>query len=315
MALTLAEAERRSMSPLIKGVVEILINEGEILPFIPFQNFEGISYTYLRESTLPTVAFRQPGDVWTESSPVTTSHTAKLKILGGDVDTDFFLLKTLSNVNDQKAIDVMQKVKAMARTINDKFIYGDEDNDAKEWDGLHDFLQSNTGQRVELGASSAEVAPTITKLREMLRLIKGGKPDVILMSRVCRDGLARYFENGLVNAVLTRTEFGKGMDYFDGIPLYGTDYITDTETVVTTSFGAKTGGAGSSIFAMRFGEDGVFGIQNGGMQLLPIGSSGGLETKDATRVRVRWYLNPCVIKSTLAVAGITGVDPDGTWAD
>lgn len=308
MALTLAEAQRRSNNVLEKGIIEILIKVGEVLPMIPFQDFTGTTYDYLRESTLPTVTMRSVGDTWTEDSPLSTAVSAQLKIIGGDVDTDHFLEETLSNINDQKAINLQQKLKAMARTINDFIVYGDEDNDANEWDGLHDFLQTNTGQRVERGSGGAEQVLTITILRQMLRLVKPDKPDVLLMSRTMRDSISKYYES-LGSALTPINVFGQAVPSFDSIPILGTDYVLDTETVSGTSFGAKTGGTATSIFAVRFGVDALMGISRGGIQ---IDEFPKLETKDASRSRVRWYLNPVVIKSTLAVAGITGVDPDGT---
>ena len=88
MALTLAEAQRRSNNKLQKGIIEILINEGELLPHIPLKEFAGVTYDYLRESTLPTVSARAVGATWTEDAPTSTAVTAALKIYGGDVDTD-----------------------------------------------------------------------------------------------------------------------------------------------------------------------------------------------------------------------------------
>lgn len=312
MALTLAEAQRRSNNKLQKGIIEILINEGELLPHIPLKEFVGVTYDYLRESTLPTVSARAVGATWTEDAPTSAAVTAALKIYGGDVDTDKFLSATLSDINDQKAVNVASKLKAMVRHLNDKIIYGDADVNADDFDGLHEFLVDNTGQVIERGTSSAGQAMRIVDMRSLLRLIKPGRPDVIIMSKQVHDNMAAYYENNLNMAMITVDAFGRQVPAFDGIPIFRSDYITDTETVVTTTYDAKTGGATSSIFAVRFGEDALMGIQNGG---LTVELFDKLETKDASRVRIKWYLNPVVIKSTLAVAGITGVAAATAWTD
>lgn len=306
MALTLAEAQRRSNNVLEKGIIDVLLKVGDILPMIPFEDFSGTSYDYLRSATRSTVSVRAVGDAWTEDAPVSTSVSAKLKIIGGDVDTDHFLEQTLSNINDQKALSLQDKLTAMAETCNDLIVYGDEVADVKQWDGLHSFLKNNTGQRVELTTNATPVALSIAKLRQMLRLVKPQKPDVLIMSRKMRDAISKYYES-LGSALTPIDLFGQAVASFDSIPILATDYVTDTETYDATGhFSSKTGGSGTSIFAVRFGVDALMGISKGGIQVIEFPN---LETKDAHRYRVRWYLNPVVIKSTLAVAGITGADP------
>lgn len=312
MPQTIAEAQQRSNNVQERGVFEIIINEGPFLAMIPFQEFNGNGLTYLRELTLATVDMHDPNDTWTEDTPKTTPVTANLKIMGGDSDLDKFLERTLSNVNNQRAIDLAGKLKAMVRKANDQNVYGDEDNDAKEWDGLHDFLQSNTGQVVEQGSGSSPAALNITNLRAMSRKVLGGPISAYLLSRTLVDGLTAYYENSMNAAMLTLDLFGMKVRTWDGVPLFGTDYLVDTETISGGSFSVKTGSTGTSIFAVRFGMDGLHGIQNGGIEVIPIFQ---LETKDASRFRVRWYVNPIVIKSTKSVAGITGILATGTVAD
>ena len=313
MPLTLSEAQARSNNVLEAGIYDVLIKAGEVLPMVSFMEFSGTTYNYRRLSTRPAVSWRSPGDAWTESSPTSTGVSAELKILGGDIDLDHFLTQTLSNINDQRAINLKEKLTAMAYQMNDTIVYGDEDNDAKEFDGIHDFLQSNTGQRILTGADAVADAPLVTRLRQMLRLLLLRDPDVILMPRVTRDGLTAYYENGLVNAMIPMEAFGRKVPSFDGIPIFGTDFLLDTETLAGDgTFSAKTGGGAALIAGLTFGMDAVHGLQNGGLTITVIDE---LEGFDASRIRVKWYVNGFVVKNTLAVAGIVGTDADGTWAD
>jgi hypothetical protein len=57
----------------------------------------GNGLTYNREATAPSAAFFDVGDTWTESTPTFTQFTVTLKIMGGDADTDNFLLATLAS--------------------------------------------------------------------------------------------------------------------------------------------------------------------------------------------------------------------------
>ncbi|MCH7996569.1 MAG: phage major capsid protein, partial [Chloroflexi bacterium] len=57
-------------------------------------------------------------------------------------------------------------------------------------------------------------------------------------------------------------------------------------------------------YALQFGEGGMAGLTGpGGLQVERIGS---LETKDATRTRVKWYVSLALF-STLKLAKLTGV--------
>lgn len=76
-------------------------------------------------------------------------------------------------------------------------------------------------------------------------------------------------------------QFGRRVEFYDGIPLVVDDFILDNRTVGTST------GICSSIYAVQFGYGrGILGIHNGGVQIEEVGS---LETRDATRRRVKWY--------------------------
>ena len=79
--------------------------------------------------------------------------------------------------------------------------------------------------------------------------------------------------------------------------------MVDTETIASGEFDAKTGGASSSIFALKVGEGRLAGLTNGGIQVEEVGA---LETKDARRWRCKWYVSLALF-STLALARLDGV--------
>ena len=67
--------------------------------------------------------------------------------------------------------------------------------------------------------------------------------------------------------------------YYDGIPILVDDFLPVNETQGTET-------AASSIYAVKFGRQGVMGLQNSGIQVEHVGE---LETRDATRTRIKWY--------------------------
>ena len=294
MALTLAEAGKLSNDVLLQGVIETVIKDSPVLQTLPFIEIVGNGLTYNRERTAPTVGFYGVGDTWSESTPRFTQLTATLSILGGDADVDNYLLTTRSNIQDLEAAVVQLKARAMQHTFEDTFINGDTDTDSDSFDGI-DVLATGD-QALSMGANGGTL--TLDKLDELIDAVQGGKPDMILMSRRTRrtlNALARGAGSGIV--VSDRDELGQMVQYYDGVPIGVNDWISDTQTVGTSS-------DCSTIFAYQAGEGGLVGLTSpGGMQVERVGS---LETKDARRTRMKWYVGMALFNAA-KLAKLEGV--------
>ena len=294
MALTLAEAAKLSNDTLLQGVIETIIYESPVLQALPFIEIVGNGLTYNQENVAATAAFYDVGDTWAESTPTFTQLTANLKILGGDADVDNFLAKTRSNIQDLEAAIVQLKAKAVQQKFDDIFISGDTSSDAKAFDGIDKL--SVSGQTVSMGTNGATL--TLDKLDELIDRVKAGKPSVLLMSRRSRrklNSLSRGTGSGILET--DRNQFGQMVQFYSGIPIGVNDWIPDNKTV-----GSSTDC--STIYGVQVGEGAVSGLTSpGGLQVERVGS---LETKDATRTRVKWYVSLAVFNS-LKLAKLTGV--------
>jgi len=295
VAITLAEASKLSNDVLLTGVIETIIKDSPILQSLPFIEIVGNGLTYNRENAAATAAFYDVADTWTESTPTFTQITTVLKIVGGDADIDNFLLSTRSNVQDLEAAVVQLKAKAVQQKFEDTFVNGDTGVDAKSFDGIDKLCDA--GQTVSMGTNGATL--TLPKLDEVIDLVKGGKPDVLLMSKRTRrtlNNLART-SGGFLEA--DRNEFGQMVQFYDGIPVGICDFISDAKTVGTSN-------DCSTVYAVRLGEGALAGLTSpGGLQVERVGS---LETKDATRTRIKWYCSMALF-NTLKLAKLIGVRP------
>jgi len=304
MALTLAEAAKLSNDILLQGVVETIIKDSPILQQLPFIEIVGNGLTYNQEKTLPTIDFYDVGDTWAESTPTFEQKTANLKIMGGDADVDNFLKATRSNIQDLEAAVIELKTKALRRKFEETFVYGDSATNTKQFDGLRKLIDTTTAsdQIIATGATGATL--TLAKLDELIDAVKGGKPDILLMSRRSRRKI-----NALVRAAggmmeTDRDKWGNFIQLWDGIPIGVSDWILDTHVLTGGVETATTGGTCSTIYAMQFGEGGLCGLTSPGhIQVEPIGS---LETKDATRTRIKWYVSLALF-STIKTAALIGV--------
>ena len=300
MALTLAEAAKLSNDILLQGVVETIVKESPILQQMPFIEIVGNGLTYNQEKTLPSIDFYDVGDTWAESTPTFEQKIANLKIMGGDADVDNFLKATRSNIQDLEAAVIELKAKALRDKFEETFIYGDSVTNSKQFDGLRNLIDTTTGgdQVIAMGATGATL--TLDKLDELVDAVKGGKPDMLLLSRRSRRKI-----NALVRAAggmmdTDRDSWGNFVQYWDGIPIGVNDWTLDTHVLVDGLETATTGGDCSTIYAVQLGEGALSGLTNPGfLQVEPIGS---LENKDASRTRVKWYCSLALFSSVKAAA-------------
>jgi len=304
MALTVAEASKLSNDMLLQGVVETIVKDSPILQRLPFIEIVGNGLTYNQEKTLPGVDFYDVGDTWVESTPTFEQKTANLKIMGGDADVDNFLKTTRSNIQDLEGAVVELKAKAVKDKFEEIFIYGDATANPKQFDGLRKLIDTTTAsdQIIAMGDTGATL--TLAKLDELIDAVKGGKPDMLLMSRRSRrkiNALVRA-SGGLVDN--DRDQWGNFVQLWDGIPIGVNDWILDTHTVSGGVETGTTGGDCSTVYAVQLGEWALCGLTSPGH--LTVESIGSMESKDATRTRVKWYVSMALF-SSVKTAALIGV--------
>jgi hypothetical protein len=295
MALTLAEAAKLSNDILLQGVIETIIKDSPVLQRLPFVEIVGNGLSYNREATAPSAAFFDVGDTWTESTPTFTQQTVTLKIMGGDADIDNFLIATRSNLQDLEAAVVELKAKAVRQLFEQTFVTGDATANPKSFDGLDKVI--DPAQSLSMGANGGSL--TLDKLDEIIDKVLGGKPDLLLMSRRSRRIVNKLARTSGSFLEADRDEFGQMLQFYDGIAIGVSDYISDAQTVGTST-------DCSTVYAFQAGEGGLVGLTApGGLQIERVGS---LETKDARRTRIKWYASLALFNA-VKLARLTGVRP------
>jgi hypothetical protein len=327
MALTLVEGAKYSNDILQRGVIELLVKDDPILEKLPFKDIKGNGLTYNEETTLSGADFYNVGDTWVETTSVVTSRTAVTTILGGDADVDNFLKATRSNEQDLMSEQIAAKTKAMKRAFLDAFFYGYlTGGTTKDFDGLQYLIRRSTAGSANTIAvatsSGTSLALSMERVEAAVDLIKGDKPDLIVMSKLARRSINKYL-HGVGGISYMDAANGQVQTLF-GIPVAVSDHIRDNESAdlqygtneaSTAVYGHNyADGAGddddggTTIFVLRFAPEAVCGLQSMGITTDKLGN---LETKDAQRVRIKWY--PGLMFQTLvASAKVTGLDANGT---
>ncbi|MCK9524730.1 MAG: phage major capsid protein [Limnochordia bacterium] len=304
MALTLAEASKLSNDVLVQGVIETVVKESPVLQRMPFIEITGNGLTYNQEKTLPGVDFYDIGEDWGESTPTFEQYTAALKIMGGDADIDSFLKATRSNLQDLEVAVIELKAKALKHKFEEAFIYGDSITDSKQFDGLRKILDTTTPgeQVISMGDTGATL--TLDKMDELIDAIKGGKPDMLVMSRRSRRKISTLVRASGSMIEVDRDAWGNFIHLWNGVPIGVNDWIKDTHILTAGAETDTAGGDCSTIYAVQFGEDGLCGLSSPGF--IQVENVGSLETKDATRTRVKWYC-ALALFSSLKAAALIGV--------
>lgn len=300
MALLRAEAEKLSNNQLIAGVIDQIIERDDLMAVLPFLGVNGKAYVYNRENTLGGAAWLDPNEAITESAASFTEVVAKLRILAGDVDVDKFLQSTMGDTNDQMAIQIAKKAKAVSREFHRTLARGDATANAKEFDGLPVLAAAAGGtQTVTAGANGN--ALTLTMLDELVDSVPNG-PDVLVMRR----GTIRAFRALLratygTDAVMQQLEnFGRPMLTHNGIPVIMNEFLAGDETQGSSS-------ATTSVYALRLNElDGLHGLYGGDNAGIVVENIGTVQNKDATRIRLKWYTG-LALKSTRSIGRLKGV--------
>lgn len=298
-ALLLADAQDLSNDVLLQGVYASVLNTDDLMQFLPFTEIVGNGLRYNREGTAATVAWRAVGATWTEDVSTITPVTVDLKIVGGDADTDNFLARSMSKVNDIRAAMIDLKAQALARAMALAAMFGTGASDQPLGvDGL--IAAGPAGQTVSMGVNGATL--TLAKIDELVDVIKGGDATVLLMSRrTRRTALSQFRASGA--SMETRADFGRRILMYNGIPFMVSDYIPDTITQGSNS-------DCSTMYALTFGQaaGGIEMLFNGGGQgaIIQHDEIGNLETKDAFRDRLKAYVAP-ILYNTLKVGRLVGI--------
>lgn len=308
MPLLLEHAKTISNNQLVQGIIEEIVDVDETFSLLPFVGVEGKAYVYNRENTLATTQFILPNMNVPESSSTFTEVTVTLRILIGDVDVDNFIQTTLSDTNNQRAVQIAHKAKAMARQFSQTFVTGDTSTvynlsalggPASATNVEFDGINKLTPSAMQVSNGNDGGALTFEKLDELIDTVKLG-PNVFVMSR----RTIRSYRKLLRALSSVAPEFvtvnGRQMLAYSGIPILLNDFLPNNQTVGSNS-------DCSSVYAIRFNEqDGlhaIFGGQNVGFRMVNIGQ---LENKDAERTRLVWYV-ALALKSTLSLGALRGV--------
>jgi len=298
MPLLVAEANKLSIEDRQRGVIEEIIDNDELFALVPFVEAKDKVYSYVREGTLSEGQFLSEYEDVPEGAATFVPVDTRLKVLAGQVDMDNFTTEVQSNLNDQVAIQIAAKAKALGRKFRRTLITGDSAVNPKEFDGIRKLMPAD--QTLTAGANGAAVS--FGALDELKQIVKLGA-DVLMMHPkvwLAIRELNRAFGGNTADMMMIEN-FGRPIPAYDGTPIIMNDFIPLDETQGTNN-------DTTSVYALRLNEaDGFHGLFGGASAGIRLESLGTLENKDASRWRVKWYCGTA-LKATHSVGRLKGIN-------
>ncbi len=149
-----------------------------------------------------------------------------------------------------------------------------------------------------LGSGENGAILNLARLDELIDLVRGGKPDMLLMSKRSRRHIQALARAAGSNLEIGTGKLGETVEFYNGIPVNVNDWIPDN---------LEVGGSGpncSLIFAFQMGTGGICGLTSA--ELLQYERIGTLEGFDAARTRIKWYCSMAAF-SAVNAAMLSGV--------
>lgn len=242
--LTLVEAQKLITDEVQAGVVYNTYLHNPLVALLPFETVVGNSVAYVRDNGLAAGSVTRAINAdYVEGTQAFTRHTAALGRLGGKAQVDNYLEVTGSNVIDQLNAQVISKARSTAVAFQDFFFNGDVAVDPNGFDGLSKLL-TGTSQNDE-----AATALTLDALDAALLAVEGDASAI--------------FVNDKTLAKLNQLARASGLLAYNSLDLVGSRVSTYAGVPVVRA-GRNAAGQilkDGEIYAVRFGADGVHGIQ------------------------------------------------------
>lgn len=306
MAVTIVEASKHlpPAETLRAALIQVFAPQNAILEAMPFETINGNALKYTIEQALPGVAFRGVNDSYTESTGVINPVTESLMIVGGELDVDNYIIRTMGE--DQRASQVSMKLKALAHNVGHRIIKGDSQTDQREFDGLQARL---AGAQV-INPSTSVTTPvnlSFAVLDEAADAVDN--PTHYIMTRQMGRSMSVASRTTGTSGFITfdLNEMGRRVMQYNGIPIIFADRNQDLFATLDnseTDFGGS-GAASTSVYCVSFADGGVVGLQD---QLPRVTDFGEIQAKPVHRVRVEWYAGMAVM-GPRAASRVKGINP------
>lgn len=241
-----------------RAVVQRMLENSTILPYAEFFPIVGNADYVRKAATATGGVFRALDADYADNQITPAFATPTLKILGGKVQVDRAHERRGADVPTVRGLELMSFAENLGRQFQNFFINGTgADN---QFTGLkltvpaaQKITAATNGHTVTLGndnAAKLSQQKFIELLNQLIEAVTMGAQLLVM------DGLTLSRLTTIATGMMTvqPNDFGKPVQYFNGIPVVAAGYDKDGNRILPHTETVGTGTTCTSVYAMRFGE-------------------------------------------------------------
>ncbi len=309
MALTLSDHAVQHDNLFAQGVVKIFDEENPILKYIPMKPIDGDAHKYRVEETMPGVEWRRVNQDYNESTGVIGARVEPLYIIGGETFMDNFILRTQGRGRgsyDHRRTQWEMKARGLSREYSRAFFEGDDLVDPDEMPGLRRRL---TGSQVLLAGTNG-AALTLAMIDELIDTVIAGNTH-LFMNKFLRRKMTSLINQGGSSATYQITyddvdSLGRQTMRYGGVPIHVIEDRGNQNTILGFDETAGSSSVTSSIYAVTFGDDEVYGIFAGDGPPVEVRDLGEDQDSPGEKGRIEFFTG-LVLKHPRAAARLRGL--------
>lgn len=279
------------------AVIQTFGETSPLLAAIPQMNVGGSAYAWNRQASLGSAGTRAVNGTYTESSGTFEERTVGLKIYGGDLDVDEFLVRV--HGPEHRAMQERAKASYVAQLIGWAIIKGSVTSaggataDINGIDGLQVRYGGGFGSTavVDAGENAGQIllntggaALSLKDLDNAIMATEGCTH--LLMCRKQRINITSFLRNS--SAVQqTKDDFGRIITTYNGLPILDADILGTVSGLEQLGYN-ENNSSSTSIWCLNLSDTGLCMVTNGGVQVRDLGEQ---NSGPQRRTRVEMYCN------------------------
>ena len=279
------------------GVLKTFADSSPLLAAMPMLPIQGSAFAWTRQASLGSAGFRSVNGSFSESAGTVETRTVAMKIIGGDLDVDEFLVQAHGPAH--RAIQEQAKAALIAQTISYQIIKGSvaggggSTGDANGFDGLQVRYGGGFGSTavVDGGENAGQIlqnsgggALSMRSLDEAIQAVEN--PTHLLMAKKMRVNI-QAFLRGSSSVQMVKDEYGRLVTTYNGLPILDADVLGTVGGLEQIGFN-ENNDSSSSIYCLSLTDMGLCMPTVGGVQVRDLGEQ---NAKAVRRTRVEMYAN------------------------
>lgn len=281
MTLTITEYAKGIDNPVSRAIVQLFPNSVDFLNVMPFMTASGGVWRWPSEAALPTnMAFRPINGTVAEGYGVYTDQVEQTFPMAGNINVDRVLISR--HGPEARAKQERLEIKAQAVLWANTFMNGNNQTAPDEFTGLRPRLAavggsvdgSNYLSRILANSTaSGGAALSLAQLDRAMDLVE--EPNAIIMSKRLLSRFPAAERDINIGGFVSQSQDGMGkiVTRYRGIPIYTGYGVSALGDYLPFNEVAHGGGSAvtTSIYVVRFADDGVCGLQVAPMKVTDMG--------------------------------------------